>query len=258
MELIFFSMAGACILYFMLIAAYSGISTSYIGIWLCLAAVFILMGFFGRKRERKREGMPRMLPVFIYTTFFMSMFIFALTMYLVTADARRKPVERADYVVVIGERIFEDGISNSLRLRLDRAYEYYTQNPDTVFILSGGQKEGDPVPEALAMYNYLFLKGVPEKNMLMEMSSTNTRENIYFSHRVIERDLKRHGREWNEDISTAILTSDFNMYRSLRYAGRAGYIDPGGIGTRTDMVMFPHECVRESCAIVAGYLMGEL
>ena len=65
-------MAGACILYFMLIAAYSGISTSYIGIWLCLAAVFILMGFFGRKRERKREGMPRMLPVFIYTTFFMA------------------------------------------------------------------------------------------------------------------------------------------------------------------------------------------
>ncbi len=258
MEVIFFSLAGACIIYFIIIVIYSGIATSFCGIWLALAAVFILMGCFQAGRLRRKGGMPRKLPIFIYTSFVMAVGIFAATMYLVVSATDKRAEDGMDYVIVVGDRVFDTGISTALRLKLDRAYEYYLDNEDTIFVLSGGQTEGDPVPEAMAMYNYLYLKGVPEANMLIEMSSVVTRQNIVYSGSVIDRDLKRHHRGLERsDLRVGILTSDFNMYRALKYARTEGYGYICGISTSTDLVLYPHECVRESCALVMDFLKGE-
>ena len=265
MEILFFSLAGACIIYFIIIAAYSGITTSFCGIWLCLAAIFLLMGCFNHRNSEKKGGMPRKLPVFVYTSFIIALLIFSYTMYLVTSAAAGRPELGADYVVVIGDRIYEDSLSASLKARLDRALLYHEESPRTVFVLSGGQAEGDPVPEALAMYNYLFLKGMPEHNMLIEMDSASTEESIVYSMRVIREANDRRNavvlpflRKDMEELRTGIITSDHNLYRSLRYARTADYPSPEGIGTKTDIVMFPHECVREACAIVWDYLTGRL
>ena len=265
MEVLLFAMAGACIIYFVIIAAYSGIATSFCGIWLCLAAIFILMGCFRHRSQEHKGSLPQFLPVFVYTSLILALGIFSFIMYLVTSTALEKPKEDADYVVVLGDRIYDTGLSASLIERLDRAYEYYLGHGSTVFILSGGQIGSDPVPEALAMYNYLHLKGMPERNMRIEMDSEDTEESIAYSLQLIkDAELKRNHtvlpflRRDMEELKTGIITSDHNLYRSLRYARSAGYPDPGGIGTKTDIVMFPHECVREACIIVLEYLTGRL
>lgn len=263
MEIIFFSMAGICAIYFIIIVAYSGISTPFCGIWLILAAVFMMMGAFRARSHAKKGSMPRRLPIFVYTSFMMALCIFGATMYLVVSGTRQRPEGGLDYVVVVGDRVYDEGISNALRLKLDRAADYFLHDPGTVLVLSGGQKDGDPVPEALAMYNYLRLKGIPDASLLMEMSSEHTRENIELSLYVIEHDIEQRnsglppGRKRKlEDMEIGILTTDFNMYRAMRYAREAGYPEVYGISTDTDPILYPHECVKESCALVGDILTG--
>lgn len=265
MELIMFSLAGICFIYFIIIVAYSGISTAYCGIWLLLAAVFIVMGCFRARSRGRKDGMPRRLPIFVYTSFVLAMVVSIAAMSLVISGRERRTEADLDYVVIVGDRVFADGISTALRLKLDRAVQYFVENRRTILVLSGGQQEGDPVPEALAMYNYLRFRGVPEQNMVMEMDSENTRENIRFSLDIIEQDLQRRNRDVlpglrreSEDLRIGILTSDFNMYRSMRYARKDGYPEVYGISTRTDLVLYPHECVRETCALVGDMLTGRL
>ena len=163
MEIIFFSMAGICAIYFIIIVAYSGISTPFCGIWLILAAVFMMMGAFRARSHAKKGSMPRRLPIFVYTSFMMALCIFGATMYLVVSGTRQRPEGGLDYVVVVGDRVYDEGISNALSLKLDRA---------------------------------------------------------------------------------------------MRYARETGYPEVYGISTDTDPILYPHECVKESCALVGDILTG--
>ena len=49
----------------------------------------------------------------------------------------------------------ENGPSRALQLRLDTAYDYLVENPDTIVIVSGGKGSNEPVSEAQGMYEYL-------------------------------------------------------------------------------------------------------
>ena len=70
-----------------------------------------------------------------------------------------------DYVIVLGARVKEHTISDSLKKRLDRAIDYAQKNPDTYLVLSGGKGKDEPVSEAQAMYQYLVYNGVrPEQH----------------------------------------------------------------------------------------------
>ena len=44
-----------------------------------------------------------------------------------------------DYVIVLGARVKEHTVSNSLKKRLDKAIEYAEKNPETYLVLSGGK-----------------------------------------------------------------------------------------------------------------------
>ncbi len=52
------------------------------------------------------------------------------------------------------------GPSRVLQMRLDKAYDYLTENPDTIVIVSGGQGPDEHVSEAQGMYDYLVEKGI--------------------------------------------------------------------------------------------------
>ena len=52
--------------------------------------------------------------------------------------------QNLDYVIVLGAKVKEEGISKSLKARLDNAIEFSQDNPGTVLILSGGQGSEEP------------------------------------------------------------------------------------------------------------------
>ena len=102
-----------------------------------------------------------------------------------------------DYVIVLGARVKEHTVSNSLKKRLDKAIEYAEKNPETYLVLSGGKGPDEPVSEAQAMYQYLVYNGVRPSQLLLEEHSVSTVENLAYSKIIIDshREVIRHQRE---------------------------------------------------------------
>ena len=261
----FFLLAGICVAYFLVILGYSGFSTSFCGIWLLFALLFIVMGIFTGRSTRDRDGMPKVLPIFVFSSFGFGVAVFALILGLVVGESYKTPDTIPDYCIVMGARVYSDGISKTLMYRLDKAKELYEEDKDTIFVVAGGQEKGDAVPEALAMYNYLIMKGVPGSNMIIQPGYTSTASIISASLRQIVADTGRRktpkgpgDKVWAEDYipSIGIITSDYHLLRAVRVAEKQGVESPVPIGAESDSILFAHQCVRESLAFVKDYLVG--
>ena len=270
LSVLFLICAGLCIVYFGVIIGYSGIGTSLCLVWLLFAAVFAGMSIMLRKNQRKnREGMPEMLPTFIITSFVLALSCFIFIMHMVMSASRSygQGEQRADYCIVMGARVYSNGISRTLMYRLDEAMDLYHRSPGTVFVLAGGQEAGDPIPEAFAMYNYLSLNGIPGDNMLLEAKAESTYGIITSAVRAVNADFEKRriprgpgDRFYPPDYapSVGIITSDYHMYRSVTFAKANGIANPIAIAAASDSVLYIHNCVRESIAIVKDFFMGKV
>lgn len=267
LSIIFFICAGLCLVYFGVLAGYSGHGTSFIFVWPFFSVVFAAMGVTLRRLRRDKGGMPSFLPTFIFTSFAMAVTGFVFIMNMVVAASHSNSSQHADYCIVMGSRVYSDGISRTLLYRLDSALDLYSQSPDTVFVLAGGQEQGDPIPEAFAMYNYLSLNGVPSENMLLEARAQSTYGIITSAVRAIAADYEKRmppkkpgeaGLMQEQKPRVGIITSDYHMFRSLTIARENGIDAPIAIAARSDSVLYIHNCVRESIAILKDFFMGNV
>lgn len=268
--------AGAvlCILYFIVIVIYSGITTSFAFIWLLFAAALGLLAYGEHYYRMNPKKVPLWMPVSITTFCLAGVVIFAVVEILVFTGVAASTRGNLDYVIVLGARVKPDGLSNSLKKRLDKAIEYVEQNPDTVLVLSGGKGKDEPASEAEVMYAYLEYNGVNPENMVMETYSESTLENIAYSKVLIDRlqEEKRMeaGRprppvdtgavETAEErpLEIGILTSNFHVFRAVQIAKKWGITHVSGIASGSDPVLFPHLCVRECLAILKDKLVGNM
>ena len=259
-------LAVFCAVYFLVIVIYSGLMTAYCIVWPLMAVVFLMMRRFISRALKQESGMPRFIPTFVFTSFGLFSLIFILIMSMVLKDSRAEgEYENADYTIVLGARVYPDGVSRTLMYRLEEAMEYYDSHPGTTLVLSGGQEPGDAIPEALAMFNYFSLKGVPTAKMIINTNGSSTAELIESSlekislNAEIRKIPKGPGdRVWSDDYvpSIAIITSDYHVMRSAKVLKTLGVEDPIEIPARSDSLLFLHQCVRESAAIVKDFLMG--
>ncbi len=263
-----------CLIYYVVIVIYAGISTSFSGIWLVGAAFFFLLGMGNRYCRQYPKKLPLWLPVSAFTVLAASLVIFCVVEALVFLGAASSDAANLDYLIVLGAKVKEEGISNSLKMRLDKAIEYSQMNPGTVLILSGGQGRDEPASEAETMYHYLVYNGVPKEQLVLEAASTSTVENIAYSKLVIER-LERKKREEKQmlpqvippgpflqveekPLQVGVLTSSFHVFRAVSIAEKWGLPNVHGIAAKSDIILFPHLCVRECAAILKDKLMGNM
>lgn len=266
--------AVLCLAYYGIIVCYSGFSTSFAWFWPA-AGVFLLMvaaGALYGKLHPKRW--PLWLPVSVLTVLWASVAVFCVVEALVFLGVASADTPNLDYVIVLGAKVEDGRLSNSLQKRLDKAIEYSERNPETVFILSGGQGADEPASEASEMYQYLRYNGVPERQLVMEEQSTSTVENIAYSKVMIERlegekdrtrtkpeDLTAPGpymEAEDKPVQVGVLTSNFHVFRAVQIAKKWGIQEISGIGARSDRVLFVHLCVRECAAILKDKLMGNM
>ncbi len=263
-----------CLVYYGIILLYAGFSVSYSWIWLAGAGFFglLLLGAWYRQVHPKR--VPLWLSVGTCTFLAASLAIFVVVEALMFWGAAGSSSENLDYVIVLGARVREGGISNSLRARLDKAAEYSRNNPGTILILSGGQSSGEPVAEAQVMYDYLLSRGVPARQMVMETVSTSTVENLAYSKVLIDQmeasrreEMQNRGpviapgpflRVEEKPIQTGILTSSYHLFRAKETAEKWGISNVHGIAAKSDLILLPHFCVRECIAILKDKLMGNM
>ena len=181
-------------------------------------------------------------------------------------------------MIVLGARVKEHTVSNSLKKRLDKAIEYAEKNPETYLVLSGGKGLDEPVSEAQAMYRYLVYNGVRPGQLLLEEHSVSTVENLAYSKLLIEshREMIRHEREErnhlkfsrepkgnyliaaDKPLEVGVLTSNFHVYRACMIAKKWGFENVYGISAQSDPVLFIHLCVRECASIVKDRIMGNM
>lgn len=159
--------------------------------------------------------------------------------------ATAKPSENAT-VVVLGCRAYGSRPSIMLASRLDAAYEYLTEHPDAICIVSGGQGPDESMPEAECMYLYLTEKGIAPERIYQENRSTSTRENLLFSREIIEAE------GLNPEI--AIVTNEYHEYRAGMVAD-ALEMEHSAVPARTPLWLFPTYYIRELYGIIYEWVL---
>lgn len=136
------------------------------------------------------------------------------------------PAEKEENLPKINELVFgrPDDISGSFDViivlgstdcgyRLDRAYEIAGGNPDTVFVVTGGNlhRSGE-LSEAEYMAERLRSYGVPEGRILVENNAENTYRNLELSAELIEKSVD------TKDLRIGIVTAAFHVPRTRMMA----------------------------------------
>lgn len=139
-------------------------------------------------------------------------------------------------MIVLGAKVNKDGVSKTLKQRLDKAMEYYNQNKHINIIVSGGQGKDEVMTEASAMKNYLVENGVDEDNIILENKATTTLENIMFSKDIME--------DLNLENKALIVTSDYHLFRGRFIASILG-IDNEGLCSTSSLLSRIYYMIRE-------------
>ena len=242
--------AVLCLLYYIIIVIYSGVSTSFALIWPCLAIVLGLLAagwWFGSQHEGR---IPVWIGVSVGTVCAAGFLILVITEVLIGWSAITATGQPADYVIVLGARVRGTKISNSLKQRLDRAIEYSEEYPNTVLVLSGGKGPGEEISEAACMYDYLTAHGVEPGRLILEDQASNTAENFALSKPL----LYEAGVDPAEG-RVAVVTNDFHIARAELIAAREGYGDVAGIPAPLPWVHLEiNYTLREAFAMVKTFL----
>ena len=283
MELIFVAIGIASLAYVFLIFVEYGL-TSFMWFWPLFALLNFTMFFmvrYVRKKFKEKKEIPLRPFVFFFATYGLSVVTLLTILAVIFSNAYTRVQNNLDYVIVVGTNLVDNKISKSLERRLDRAIEYARENPNTVFVLSGGRSEYGRNTEATVMYHYMINAGIPDKNLLLEFYSDSTQEKIGFSLMTIHQDheqkllaekLRHPGKPFmrqtpkRDDIivgverplSIGIITSDFNLLRAKEIAKKYGVMDVCPMATKTDELMLVHLAVREAVALFKDRLIGNI
>lgn len=244
--------AAVCLVYYGVIVLYTGIGTASAAIWLLSGGFFAVSAAAVRIYQKYPERMPMWIPVSLVTLCASGSLVVLTVLILIFGRIPATAEPDLDYVIVLGASVKPEGVSRTLKLRLDKAAEYAKQNPSAVLILSGGQGADEPCTEAAAMMRYLEDKGVPSERMILEEQSQSTTENIAYSRIFLEE----HAENENPDVG--ILTSNFHLLRARLIAEKQGMENIRGIAAESDRILFVHFCFRDSLAILKDRLMGNL
>jgi uncharacterized SAM-binding protein YcdF (DUF218 family) len=149
-----------------------------------------------------------------------------------------------DYVIIHGAGLLPDGrVSKLLSDRLDKAIEVYRKDSTPPYMIpSGGKGSDEYISEAEAMASYLRWHDIPDEKIIIEDKSTTTFENLRNSMEIIN---SMGGRKY-----TALVTSNYHVYRALRYCRKIG-LRCTGIGSHVAFYYWPSALIREWVAIHA-------
>ena len=235
-----------CLIYYIVCVNYAGFSAAFVFMWLVAAIVFmaIFIGFTIIKSNN--IIVPSLFKILFWGVVAIGIGMFIISEGLIISKMTSTPKVECDYIIVLGAQIKGTKVTNSLRERLDTAYDYIVLHPNTKIIVSGGQGQGEDITEACAMKEYLVARGIEDSKIMMENRSINTTENMKFSVDFIE----------DKKASIGIVTSNFHIYRSIKLAKAQGLTNVSGIDSPCDSILFLNYMVRESVGITKDAVMG--
>lgn len=146
--------------------------------------------------------------------FYMAFFITLLK--IIICEKYTKP--KGKTVTVLGCRVKGTVPTRALMSRCKAAFDYLTENKNSVAVLSGGQGADEDISEAECMYRILTEKGINKTRLYIENASTSTEENLKFSSDIIDKN--------NLSKEIVICTSEYHIYRALMIAKKQALTQP--------------------------------
>ncbi|WP_421384108.1 YdcF family protein [Bacillus salacetis] len=241
----FLSICAASALIFLIFAALFGVTFGIVFILLNLLLAAFLYYSLPLTRDRVWRSIHRIL-LAGYGLFLVS---FAAVQLLLLVEMDNPAPENIDYAVILGAGLKGEEISETLENRLEAGLNYLQENPDTQVIVSGGQGEGEDIPESTAMSSYLVSRGISAERITEENQSTTTFENLRNSKRILEK-------EGAADSPILIVTSDYHVFRAKLTAEKIG-MDCYGIGGESDFFIKINYMIREYFGVVKAVVFDE-
>lgn len=237
-----------CLVYFVMYIALVDLTNLFTFFWLIAGIGCIVLRGLLRYTERNEITIPAAVRWAVGILFGAAVLIFLVVEIIIIQYGAATPSAGADYVLVLGCQVKGTNPTYALTKRLDAAYDYLMDNPDSLVILSGGQGPGEDITEAYAMAEYLKKKGFPESRMLLEDKSQNTDENIRFSMELME----------SPDRTVVLVTNHFHVFRGVGVAKKQGLTNVEGLGAPTKWYTVPNQYVREAFAVLKYKLWGQI
>ena len=237
-----------CFVYFVMYIVLVDLTNLFTFFWLAAGIGCMVLRCLLRYVERNSVIIPPAVKWVAGILFGMAALVFVVVEGIIIRYGTAEPFPGADYVLVLGCQVKGTTPTYALTKRLDAAYDYLMDNPDTLVILSGGQGPGEDVTEAHAMAEYLKKKGFPETRMLLEDKSQNTDENIRYSMKLME----------GPDADVVLVTNHFHVFRGVGVARKQGLTNVEGLGAPTKWYTVPNQYVREAFAVLKYKLWGQI
>ena len=160
------------------------------------------------------------------------------------------PLEHVDYLVVLGAKVRETGPSMSLWDRIYAAADYMEAHPDAIAIVSGGQGDDEPMPEAESMFTELVNLGIDPDRIWMEKNATSTWENLNFALDLVEE------KTGERPTKLGVLSSEYHLFRASLFTKKCG-VDFVGIPAPTSrMGQKINHFMREVAGVWHYLLLG--
>lgn len=156
---------------------------------------------------------------------------------------------KEDAVIVLGAGIRGEQVTLPLKMRLDKAVEYHSKNPDALIVVTGGQGFQETVTEAYAMEKYLIDKGVDKNIIVKEEKATSTNENMRFSKIILDGKLK-------ENYDIVVITNNFHIYRGISIAKKEGFKNVFHMHAGLQWYNLVPCYLRESLAVLKMWFLG--
>ncbi|MBQ9080374.1 MAG: YdcF family protein [Clostridia bacterium] len=244
----FTSLAVFCGVYWLLCGILAGFGISVLWIWLVAGLFFEALAlWYGGRRPFRRLSQKRALRVIVSILLVLCFVFFAVIEGLVISGMNARGESDLDYIIVLGAKVNGTRPSLALRCRIDRAYEYLRDNPNTVAIVSGGRGAGEDISEAEAMRRALVERGIADERIILEDRSTSTEENLEFSYALITE----------SDADIGLVTNNFHIWRAVRIARSSGH-NAIGVSASYPNVLIIHYMVREFLSITFYALTGKI
>lgn len=214
--------------------------------WIVLA--FLAEGFLFCMKKNLFSRIPSWIRRTCLTAFSLLLALFLFLEIRIISDFHPAINEQQDYLIVLGAQVYNGRVSTILKHRLDAAYDYLIENPDTKAIVTGGQGFNEPYPEAEGMAAYLINRGISPDRIIKEDKADNTVQNIEYSFAMIDP----------ENDRICIVTNQFHVHRALLLAKKAGAHHLSGIGAPSDPLYLLNNMVRESAALIKDWLIRRI
>lgn len=229
--------------YFCVCLIYAGAWLSWIWIW-PLITVFCLIRIFMIRAELygvNKIRIPAAVRIVYRLAFFAGLALFLFVEYKVVSSMTAAAAQDLDYVIVLGAGLKGKEPTPPLKVRIEKAAEYMSENPKTLLIASGGKGPHEDISEAECIKERLIgIYGIDEDRIILEDRSKSTEENLINSMQIIN----------DPAASVGIITNSFHEYRAMLIAESTGYENAAPVPATTLLPVGFHYVVREFFGVV--------